>query len=122
MQPTEPQKTKVLFVCSQNRIRSLTAERIFAGLSGLAVRSVGTQPGARIPVTEGHIGWADTIFVMEKSHANRLRVRFPEAMEGKNVVALHIPDDYSYMQPELVDELRAKVSGHLGGAPRGHLL
>ncbi len=32
------------------------------------VRSVGTQPEARIVVTEGHIGWADEIFVMEKSH------------------------------------------------------
>ncbi len=60
------------------------------------------------------IGWADIIFVMEKSHANRLCGRFPEAMDGKNVVALHIPDDYTYMQSELVDELRAKVSGHLG--------
>ncbi len=47
---------KLLFICSRNRIRSLTAERIFGGLPGLQVRSAGTQPNARIVVTEGHIG------------------------------------------------------------------
>src|SRR2546423_1681433 len=47
--------TKLLFVCSQNRFRSLTAETIFDGVSGLQVRSVGTQPNARVVVTEGHI-------------------------------------------------------------------
>lgn len=51
---------------------------------------------------------------MERSHANRLRARFPEALDGKTVVALHVPDDYTYMQTELVDERRAKVSIHLG--------
>ena len=104
---------KVLFVCSRNKKRSLTAERLFDGSSAYHARSAGTQPGARIVVTEGHIGWADVIFCMEKSHANRLRLKFPEAMHGKRVVCLHIPDDYEFMQPDLLDELRARLAPHI---------
>ena len=104
---------KLLFVCSQNRFRSLTAERIFSGIPGVQVRSAGTQPDARIVVTEGHIGWADIIFLMEKSHLNRLRRKFPEALHGKRTVTLLIPDDYEFMQPELIDELHAKVSPYV---------
>lgn len=105
--------TKLLFICSRNRLRSLTAEEIFRGLPGHQVRSAGTQPEARIVVTEGHIGWADLIFVMEKSHLARLRRKFPEALEGKRVVTLGIPDDYAFMQPELIDALEAGVAPHL---------
>jgi predicted protein tyrosine phosphatase len=100
---------KLLFVCSRNRLRSLTAENYFEGSPLYQVRSAGTQPDARIVVTEGHIGWADLIFCMEKSHLNRLRLKFPEAMEGKRVVCLQIPDDYEYMDQDLLDEFRAKL-------------
>jgi predicted protein tyrosine phosphatase len=104
---------KLLFVCSRNRMRSLTAEKLFEGSPYYQVRSVGTQPDARIVVTEGHLGWADTIFCMEKSHVNRLRRKFPEALDGKRVVCLHIQDDYEFMHPDLLDELRAKLGHHV---------
>lgn len=104
---------KLLFVCSRNRLRSLTAEKLFEGSPLYQVRSVGTQPDARIAVTEGHLGWADIIFCMEKSHLNRLKRKFPEALQGKRVICLHIPDDYEFMQPDLVDELRAKLVDHV---------
>jgi predicted protein tyrosine phosphatase len=107
------QRTKLLFICSQNRFRSLTAERIFSGIPGIQVRSAGTQPDARIVVTEGHVGWADIIFLMEKSHLNRLRRKFPKALRGKQTVTLLIPDDYEFMQPDLIDELHAKVSRYV---------
>ncbi len=105
--------TKLLFICSRNKRRSLSAERLFDGVPGYQARSAGTQPEARIIVTEGHIGWADVIFCMEKSHLNRLRLKFPEALLDKQVVCLHIPDDYDYMQPELLDELRARLGPYL---------
>jgi predicted protein tyrosine phosphatase len=113
MDNAQEHPTKLLFVCSQNRLRSLTAERIFSGIPGIQVRSAGTQPDARIVVTEGHIGWADLIFLMEKSHLNRLRRKFPEALQGKRTVTLLIPDEYAFMQPELIDELHAKVSRYV---------
>ena len=108
---THPQK--LLFVCSRNRRRSLTAEKLFAGFPAYQVRSVGTQPEARIVITEGHIGWADVIFVMEKSHLNRIRRKFPHALTGKRVITLGIPDEYEFMQPELLDELRGRLGPHV---------
>lgn len=105
--------TKLLFICSRNRLRSLSAEEIFCDLPGYQVRSAGTQPEARIVVTEGHIGWADLIFVMEKSHLARLRRKFPEALAEKRVITLNIPDDYAFMQPELIDAIEAGVAPHL---------
>lgn len=111
MEYAAPQK--LLFICSQNKFRSLTAEKLFEGVPGYQVRSAGTQPDARIVVTEGHLGWADLIFVMEKSHLNRLRRKYPEALQGKRVITLQIPDDYVFMQPELVDELRGKLERYV---------
>lgn len=104
---------KILFVCSRNRWRSLTAEKLFADLPGYQIRSAGTRADARIVVTEGHVNWADLIFVMEKSHLSLLRSKFPEAMREKQVVNLLIPDDYTFMQPELTEELLSKVAGHI---------
>src|SRR4051812_36448604 len=104
---------KLLFICSRNRFRSLTAEKLLAGVPGYQVRSAGTQPEARIVVTPGHLGWADLIFVMEKSHLNRLRQKYPEALEGKQVITLQIPDDYVFMQPELLEELRARLEPYV---------
>ena len=104
---------KLLFVCSQNKLRSLTAEKLFEGFPMYQVRSAGTQPSARIVVTEGHVGWADVIFCMEKIHLNRLRRKFPEALRDKRVITLFIPDDYEYMQPELLDELRGKLGPYV---------
>jgi predicted protein tyrosine phosphatase len=104
---------KLLFVCSQNKLRSLTAEKLFEGYPLYQVRSAGTQPGARIVVTEGHVGWADIIFCMEESHVNRLRRKFPEALQGKRIVCLRIPDEYGFMQPDLIEELRAKLGPYV---------
>ena len=119
---TSPASTpmKLLFICSQNRFRSLTAERIFDGLPGFQVRSAGTQPDARIVVTEGHLGWADVVFMMEKSHLNRVRRKYPEKLLGKRVIVLRIPDEYTFMQPELIAELRSRVTRYFPevGAPQ----
>lgn len=104
---------KLLFICSRNKRRSLTAERLFDGSRTYQARSAGTQPGARIVVTEGHIGWADLIFCMEKSHAHRLQLKFPEAMRERKVICLHIPDDYEFMDHALLDELRARLAPHV---------
>ncbi len=104
---------KLLFVCSRNKLRSLTAEKLFEGSQQYQVRSAGTQPGARIVVTEGHLRWADVVFCMEKSHVARLRQKFPEALDGKRVVCLRIPDDYEFMQPELIEELQAALAPHV---------
>jgi predicted protein tyrosine phosphatase len=105
--------TKLLFICSRNEIRSLTAERMFDGSPHYQARSAGTQPQARVKVTEGLLGWADLVFVMEKSHLRRLEERFPEAIADKPVICLNIPDDYAFMEPALIEELEGKLPPHL---------
>jgi protein-tyrosine phosphatase len=46
---------------------------------------------------------------MERSHLNRARERFEEELANKTTHVLHIPDDYEFMQEELMHELRAKL-------------
>ena len=103
-------RTKLLFVCSRNRRRSLTAETIFQDDPRWQVRSAGTEEGARIKVTAGHLGWADVIVVMEKRHKERLKQKFPEAMSGKRFICLFIPDKHEYMEEALVSVLRKKCA------------
>lgn len=105
---------KLLFICSRNKWRSLTAETIFKVLPYYDVRSAGTESGARIRVTEGHIGWADKIFVMEKKHVRRLREKFSQEIRNKQVICLDIPDDYGYMDEDLIETLKSRVSEHIG--------
>ncbi len=50
---------------------------------------------------------------MERKHADRLREKFPEAIAGKPLVVLRIPDDYRFMDPALLELLRAELAGHL---------
>ena len=51
--------------------------------------------------------------MMEKKHADRLRSKFPASIQGKQVICLQIPDNYKYMQPDLVEILQAKLSLYL---------
>lgn len=104
-----PRPRKLLFICSRNRWRSPTAEKLFHGRDQYSARSAGTEPGARVRVTAGHLGWADAILVMEPKHRRRLQEKFPEELAGKPVLCLHIPDDYQFMQPELIAALVAAV-------------
>jgi len=103
---------KILFVCSRNRRRSLTAERIFEGTQGWEVRSAGTEDSARIKVTKGQLGWADVVVVMEKRHKERLRQKFPESLQQKQCICLFIPDDYDFMDPALMTLLGEKMRDH----------
>ena len=108
-------RTKILFVCSRNRRRSLTAETIFKNVPALDVRSAGTEESARIRVTAGHLGWADIVVVMEKRHKERLWEKYPDVMADKTCVCLFIADDYEFMNGELIVALRAKMREYLPG-------
>ena len=108
-----PGKTKLLFICSRNQWRSPTAEALFKDHPRYDARSAGTENGARIKVTDCHLGWADVIFCMERKHADRLRVKFPEELLGRKLIVLRIPDDYTFMDPTLIELLRTELSAHL---------
>jgi len=101
--------TKILFVCGKNRRRSPTAEDVFTGMDGIEVCSAGTSVEAECPVSTDLLEWADRVFVMEMSQRRYLGVHFGEVLKKKRVICLNIPDNYNYMQEELVTVLRAKV-------------
>jgi predicted protein tyrosine phosphatase len=103
----------VLFVCSQNRLRSPTAEHLFADWPGVSTASAGTNLSAEQPLTPELVEWADLICVMEAEHRSRLRSRFREHLRDQRIVCLRIPDRYRYMQPELMELLLDRVSPHL---------
>lgn len=107
-----PETRKILFVCSRNRRRSLTAEQLFAKVPRWQVRSAGTADGARIKVTDGHLGWADLVVAMEKRHKEILRERFPELLAIKPRICLFIPDDYEFMEDALVEVLHEMMRDH----------
>ena len=104
---------RVLFICSQNRLRSPTAEQVFSSHPGLEVSSAGLNHDAENPVTPELLEWAEVIFVMEKAHRNKLSSKFRPYLNDKKIVCLDIPDEYEFMDPLLIRLLRAKVPRHL---------
>lgn len=108
---------RLLFVCSRNRRRSPTAERVFSGHRGWETTSAGLAPDAETPLDAETLDWADVVFVMEKRHQKKLQERFSRSLRDKRVVCLGIPDDFEYMDPELVSILREKVPRLLGATP-----
>ena len=104
----------VLFVCSRNQWRSPTAERVWRRHPALSVRSGGTSPNARHPVNANDLAWCTVIFVMEEKHKSRLRAQFGRLLEYKAIHVLDIPDEYQFMQPELVEQLELSVASILG--------
>lgn len=104
---------KALFLCSQNRLRSPTAEHVFSTWPGVETDSAGLLADADVPLSTEQIEWADIIFVMEKTHRTRLSKRFRKHLNGKRVICLDIPDNYEYMDPALVTLLEAKAGQFL---------
>lgn len=87
-------------------MRSATAERIFSDDNRFEVKSAGTDEIASVVLSKELLDWADLVVVMEKYHRNRIRKRYPEVYKSKPIVCLYIPDDYEFMQPELIQLLR----------------
>src|SRR6478609_8751940 len=102
-----------LFICSQNKLRSPTAEAVFAGLPGIDVDSAGLNNDAIVPLSPEQVEWADLIFVMEKEHRSKLNRKFKRHLNGQRVIVLEIPDNYDFMDPELVELLEKKGTPHL---------
>lgn len=101
--------TRVLFVCSQNKLRSPTAEQIFSNRAGFEVASAGTDRSAGNPLSAESIEWADVIFVMERAHRNKISKTFRAHLKNKRIICLDIPDDFEFMDPGLIRLLEAKV-------------
>jgi len=100
---------RVLFVCSQNRLRSPTAQQVFASRAGFEVASAGLNQEAEVPVSVELLEWADVIFVMERAHRTKLAKKFRTHLKSKRVICLDIPDEFEFMDPRLVRLLEARA-------------
>ena len=67
---------RVLFVCSQNKLRSPTAEHVFASYPGIECASAGPNNDADNALTAELVDWAQVIVVMEKQHRTKVSTRF----------------------------------------------
>lgn len=108
------EKLKVLFICSRNQWRSPTAEQLWRKHPKLAARSAGTSPNARHKVSVEDVLWAKVILVMEEKHKSRLVAEFRGLLDNKPIHVLDIPDEYKFMDPELIEILEQSVDSFLG--------
>jgi predicted protein tyrosine phosphatase len=93
---------KILFICSQNINRSLTAERIFR--DEFDTRSAGVYTAE---ILKSKIDWADFIVVMELEHKEELMKQYPFCK--KQIFILFIPDNYYFMNVKLVAKLEERM-------------
>ncbi len=55
---------RVLFICSRNRLRSPSAERLFADWPGVETDSAGLAADAETPLEREQLEWATLVVVM----------------------------------------------------------
>jgi predicted protein tyrosine phosphatase len=103
----------LLFVCSQARLRSPTAADVFAAYDGIDTMYAGTDRDAETPLSGDLIEWADVILAMERSHKAKIARRFQHLLRHKKLSVLGVPDDFGYMDPELVSLLEVRVRRHV---------
>ena len=103
----------VLFICSRNKWRSRTAETIFKKERKINVKSAGTSKAARVRVSATLIDWAEVIFVMESKHKSQITENFRAHLDAKEIIVLSIPDEYQYMDEDLIEHLQDAVQYHL---------
>src|ERR1035437_4240778 len=100
----------VLFVCSQNCMRSLTAALLYFFTPGIITRSAGVD----YDLKKEDLDWADHVIVMEKTYRNKIHSQWPDIYAKKKITCLYIRDIYSFCQPELITILKNKTSKWLG--------
>ncbi|MEO8636718.1 MAG: protein tyrosine phosphatase [Gemmatimonadales bacterium] len=105
-----PEREKLLFICTFNMSRSHTAHWLFREHGRFDARSAGTHSSAIVRIDDALLRWADRVVVMEDHHAAYLEDQFPEAMAGRTLICLQIPDDYMPMAEDLKTILRERLA------------
>jgi predicted protein tyrosine phosphatase len=104
------EKLKILFVCTANRMRSKTAEKIYKNDERFIVKSAGVADFADVPLSLELLNWADYVVVMEEEHIERIRESYPRFFLHKHeqILCLDIPDIYNFMDEDLVIKIQHK--------------
>jgi protein-tyrosine phosphatase len=102
-------RPNLLVVCGKNKRRSRTAEHIFKNDDRFNIRSAGLSPKSDRKLSEKDLGWADLVLVMETDHRSKIKEIYRHVQLPETIV-LNIPDEYEYMDEELVSILEDKVN------------
>jgi protein-tyrosine phosphatase len=105
-------RPNVLVVCGRNKKRSRTAESIFKNDNRFSIRSVGTSPKSERKISEKDLLWADLVLVMEKEYRSKILSLYKH-LTLPEIKVLEIPDEYEYMDEELIEVLTDKVNYQL---------
>lgn len=103
------ERPNILVVCGRNKRRSRTAEFIFKNDNRFSIRSAGLSPKSDRKISENDLNWADLVFVMETAQRAKVRELFPHT-QLPEITILHIPDDYEFMDDELVEMLTERIN------------
>jgi len=91
-------------------MRSRTAAFVYASIDLHATKSAGIAHTAKVKISPELIHWADMIFAMEEKQTTYMKKKFPDETKEKIMITLDIPDCYCFMEPELVELIKSKVS------------
>lgn len=98
---------RVLCVCSAGLLRSPTVANVMATTGKYNTRAVGLEAAfALIPVDDVLLEWADSVVCMDFEQA--MEVTDKLGFKG-DVYNLQIPDDFGFMQEELVDIVKQRI-------------
>jgi len=103
----------LLFVCSENKLRSSTGEKVFSKYNEINTIGCGTNKAAQTVISGDLIEWSDIIFVMENNHREKVSKKFRDLLKNKKMVCLGIADNYEYMNPLLVRLIEERVINHI---------
>ncbi len=106
------ERPNILVVCGRNKKRSRTAEYIFKNDNRFNVRSAGLSPSSERKISEKDLNWADLVFVMENDQRAKINNLYRH-LELPAIEVLNIPDDYEFMNEELVEILTDKINDTL---------
>ncbi len=105
-------KPKILFVCGRNKWRSPTAQNIYRNDPRIEVRPAGTSEKSPHQISSLDILWADLILVMENKYKSRISRLFRNT-HLPPIKSLDIPDEYQYMNKELIELIKSSVEPHI---------
>lgn len=105
-------RPNILVVCGRNKKRSRTVEYIFKNDDRFNVRSAGLSPKSDRKISENDLNWADLVFVMETGQRAKIWGLYRH-LELPGIEVLNIPDDYEFMDDELVELLTDRINDTL---------
>lgn len=106
------ERPNILVVCGRNKKRSRTAEYIFKNDDRFKIRSAGLSPKSARQISENDLNWADLVFVMESGQRAKIRDVYRH-LELPAIEVLNIPDEYEFMDEELVEMLEDRINDTL---------